>query len=132
MLGLIAIVFASLVIPKNPTQFEFFANWKLIVMAAVFLVLFVLLVRKIYTTEKQNQLDEILNLLEVEVEEKKIENEWSTKNTLIRMFTYPFCLFLILITIFLLIPEGQYGMALSSFSFVGFYLVTDLKMLFRK
>jgi hypothetical protein len=87
--------------------------------------------RKLYYFEKQNQLDHIFDILEIQVEEKEPEKEWSIKNILIRLFTYPFCLFLIGLNIFLIIPNGQYILAIASFIVIGFYLIADLKMIFR-
>ena len=103
-----------------------------ILIASVFLLIFITIFRKLYQSEKQNQLDEIFEFLDIEVEEKKLEKEWSLKNILIRLFTYPLCLFLIGLNIFLIIPNGQYILALGTFGFVGFYLFADLKMIFKK
>src|SRR5690606_29403269 len=87
---------------------------------------------KYYHFEKKQQLKEIFEILDIEVEEEKPEKEWSLKNILIRLFTYPFCFFLIAISFFLLIPEGNYILALMSFIIVGFYLVADFKMILKE
>ncbi|TXD67780.1 hypothetical protein ESV24_15120 [Aequorivita lipolytica] len=68
----------------------------------------------------------------MEIEEEKPEKEWFAKNILIRLFTYPFCLFLIGINIFLIIPNGQYLLAIGSLTMVSFYIIADLKMILRR
>lgn len=132
IIGLFIFGFLYFVFPKNPTEYDFILNWPIITFIFVFALIVVLLARKIYRFEKQNQLDEIFELLDIEVEKKKPENEWSFRRILIRLFTYPFCLFLIGLNIFLIIPNGQYILAAGSFMLVGFYLISDLKMIFRK
>ncbi|WP_300027997.1 hypothetical protein [uncultured Maribacter sp.] len=127
LIGIIYFVFTNF-----STDFDFLENWLAILIVSVFLLIFITVFRKIYQSEKQNQLDEIFEFLDIEVEEKKPEKEWSLKNILIRLFTYPFCLFLIGLNIFLIIPNGQYILALGTFGFVGFYLFADLKMIFKK
>ena len=132
LIGLFIFGFLYFVLPKNPTEFNFIGNWPIIVFIVLFASIFVLVARMIYRFEKRNQLDEIFELLDMEVEEKKLEKEWSTKNILIRLFTYPFCLFLIGLNIFLIIPNGGYILAVGIFGFVGFYLIADLKMILKK
>ena len=132
IIGLFIFGFLYFVFPKNPTEYDFISNWPIIAFIIVFASIFVLLARMIYRFEKQNQLEEIFEILDMEVEKKKPEKEWSFKRILIRLFTYPFCLFLIGLNIFLIIPNGQYILAAGSFIFVGFYLISDLKMIFRK
>lgn len=127
LIGILYFVFTNL-----STDFDFLENWLAILIASVFLLIFITIFRELYQSEKQNQLDEIFEFLDIEVEEKKLEKEWSLKNILIRLFTYPFCLFLIGLNIFLIIPNGQYILALGTFGFVGFYLFADLKMIFKK
>ncbi len=116
----------------NFGKFDLGKPWPVIIIFTVFIFLLSLFFRMIYRFEKKNQLDEIFELLDIEIEEKKRENEWSLKNILIRLFTYPFCLFLIWLNITLVIPDGNYKMAVGLFVFVGFYLVMDLKMIFKK
>ncbi len=113
-------------------DFDFLENWLPILIGSTFLLILILLFRKIYVFEKQNQLEGIYEILDIEIEKKQLEKEWSLKNILIRLFTYPFCLFLIGLNLFLIIPNGQYFLAIVSFGFVGFYLVTDLKIILRK
>lgn len=132
IIGLFSIGIIYFVFSNFSTDFEFLENWLPILIVSVFLLIFVTVFRKLYLFEKQNQLDEIFEILDIEVEEKKPEKEWSLKNILIRLFTYPFCLFLIGLNIFLIIPNGKYILALGTFGFVGFYLFADLKMIFKK
>ena len=126
LIGILYFVFTNL-----STDFDFLENWLAILIASVFLLIFITIFRKLYQSEKQNQLDEIFEFLDIEVEEKKLEKEWSLKNILIRLFTYPFCLFLIVLNIILIIPNGQYILALGTFGFVGFYLISDIKMILK-
>lgn len=132
LIGVFVVGFLYAIFPKNPLEFDFIGNWLIIMVISIFAIIFTLFWRMIYRFEKQNQLDEIFDLLDIEVEEKKPEKEWSLKRILIRVFTYPFCLFLILLNIFLVIPNGSYRMAIGIFGFVGFYLITDLIIIFRK
>ena len=81
---------------------------------------------------KKQQLNEIFEILDIEVEIEKVEPEWSLKNTLIRLFTYPFCFFLMWLTIFVVIPAGNYGLAIGIAIFVIPYLYIDLKLIMRK
>jgi hypothetical protein len=131
LIGIFAIGLIFLIFPKKPTEFDFVDNWLLITVAFVFLLILIFVARKLYYFEKQNQLDHIFDILEIQVEEKEPEKEWSIKNILIRLFTYPFCLFLIGLNIFLIIPNGQYILAIASFIVIGFYLIADLIMIFR-
>ncbi|WP_438425529.1 DUF443 family protein [Aquimarina macrocephali] len=132
LIGLFSIGILYFVLTNVSPDFDFLENWLPILIGSVFLLILITVFRKLYLFEKKNQLEEIYEILDIEIEKKQPEKEWSLKNILIRLFTYPFCLFLIGINIFLLIPKGQFIMALCSFGFVMFYLVTDLKMIFRK
>ena len=131
LIGIFIVGFLYTIFPKNPLEFDLFESWPIVAVISVFAIIFITVFRKLYQSEKQNQLDEIFEILDIEVEEKKPEKEWSLKNILIRLFTYPFCLFLIGLNIFLIIPNGQYILALGTFGFVGFYLFADLKMIFK-
>ncbi len=126
-IGILFFIFTNL-----SNDFDFLENWLTILIVWIFLLIFITVFRKLYQSEKQNQLDKIFEILDIEVGEKKPEKEWSLKNILIRLFTYPFCLFLIGLNIFLIIPKGQYILAFGTFGFVGFYLFADLKMIFKK
>ena len=132
IVGIFIVGILYFILTNLSPDFDFLENWLTILIVSVFLLIFITVFRKLYQSEKQNQLDEIFEILDIEVEEKKPEKEWSLKNILIRLFTYPFCLFLIGLNIFLIIPNGQYILALGTFGFVGFYLFADLKMIFKK
>lgn len=132
LIGLFTIGFLYFIISNYLADFDFFEDSRLILLVFIFPILLVVVSRRIYAFEKQNQLDKIFKILDIEVEEKEPEKEWSLENIFIRLFTYPFCLFLIAINIFVIIPEGYYFLALGTFGCVAFYLITDLKMIFRK
>ncbi len=118
--------------PRDLNSINWSGYWPILLATILFMGFFIFVTTKLYQFEKKQQLKEIFEILDIEIENEKIEKEWSWKNILIRMFTYPFCIFLIGLNIFLIIPEGNFGLALGSFGFVGFYLFTDLKMIFRK
>ncbi|CAM3525574.1 hypothetical protein [Aequorivita lipolytica] len=124
--------FLYLIFPENPFEFDVIDNWPITTFIIVMVITVVFISRMVYRFEKKNQLEQIFKLLDIEVEEKKIENEWSWKNILIRLFTYPFCIFLIGVNIFSIIPNGQYFLALGTFLVVGYYLIADIKMIVRK
>ena len=130
-IGIIAFLLFSAISPKKLSDFDLIENWPIIVFITVFVSIIVLVARMVYRFEKNNQLEQMLELLDVEVEQKKPEKEWSLKNILIRLFTYPFCLFLIGLNIILIIPNGNYILALVSLGFVGFYLFVDIKMILK-
>jgi|SRR5690606_6024660 len=130
-IGIIAFLLLSAISPKKLSDFDLIENWPIIVFITVFVSIIVLVARMVYRFEKNNQLEQMLELLDVEVELKKPEKEWSLKNILIRLFTYPFCLFLIGLNIILIIPNGNYILALVSLGFVGFYLFVDIKMILK-
>lgn len=96
----------------------------------IFGILFFILYRS-YKFEKQVQLDQIFEILEIETEQKPVEKEWSLKNILIRLFLYPFCLFLIFLGVFVAIPERYYHLTIICFAIAGFYFYLDIKMIMR-
>ena len=127
LLPLAILVFAQLI-----NDFDFIANWKFITLFGIILSLLILFTRKIYNYEKQNQLEKIYDLLDIETEEKLKEKEWSLKKMITRIFMYPFCIGLILLAIFLLFPNGEIIKAIASIAIAGAYLFTDIKILTRK
>lgn len=126
-----AIGFLYVIIPELADS-NLSRNYPITALIAVFVLIVILALRMVYRLEKSIQLQEIMEILGVEVKDKQPKKEWSLKNTLFRLFTYPFCLFLIGLNIFLLLPKGEYLVALGSFGFVGFYLYMDIKMLLKK
>tara|TARA_R110000772_G_scaffold259749_1_gene377453 strand:- start:589 stop:933 length:345 start_codon:yes stop_codon:yes gene_type:complete len=99
----------------------------------VFSFLIVWVARKVYRYETQNQLEQIFEILDIEVEEKKPEREWSLKNVLIRLFTYPFSLFIVFISVWLLYENGIRNILQSviGIGVCGMYLYADIKMIMR-
>ena len=114
---------------KNVAWTDF---WPLAVTVILFLAIVILVTSRFYLFEKKQQLNEIFEILDIEVEIEKVEKEWTLKNTLIRLFTYPFCAFLIWLSIFVVIPAGNYGLAIGTAIFVIPYLYIDLKLIMRK
>ncbi|KAF2081332.1 hypothetical protein [Flavobacterium sharifuzzamanii] len=70
-------------------------------------------------------------ILDLETEEK-LENEWSSGKILTRLFTYPFCLALIFLSIFGMIPDGKFFIAIPILAIVSVYLYSDLMMIFKQ
>lgn len=118
--------------PQDFTNVTWKDFWPLPITVILFLAIFILFTIRFYRFEKKQQLDEIFEILDIELESEKVEKEWSLKNTLIRLFTYPFCAFLIWLNIFLVIPTGNYGLAIGTAIFVIPYLYIDLKLIMRK
>ncbi|MGZ0017503.1 hypothetical protein [Yeosuana sp. AK3] len=127
LLPLAILVFAQII-----NDFDFVANWKFIALFGIIISLLILFTRKIYNYEKQNQLELIYELLDIEAEEKTIEKEWSYKKIITRIFMYPFCIGLILLAIFLLFPSGDVILGIGSLGIAGTYLFTDIKILIGK
>ena len=118
--------------PQDFSDVAWINFWPLAVTVILFLAIFILLTNQFYRFEKQQQLNEIFELLTIEVEGEKVEKEGSIKNILIRLFTYPFCAFLIWLNIFLIIPTEKYGLVIGTAIFVIPYLYLDLKLILGK
>ncbi|MDE3744140.1 hypothetical protein [Maribacter polysaccharolyticus] len=97
----------------------------------IFLGIFLLIGFKVYRMEKQIQLEQIYEILDIETD-KKIEKEWSWTKILTRLIMYPLSIFLIIVNILFVIPKGQFILTIVSLGLVGIYLYTDLKILMRK
>ena len=123
--------FSSLFISTIVGDFEIKKFLLLTIILLIFIVFYTIITMRIYKFEKKEQLKEIYEVLEIETEDEKIENEWSKRKILIRLFAYPFCLSLIILNIFLIIPEGKIFLAIGSLSIVITYLYADLKMIFK-
>lgn len=134
--------------PLLSTAFSDFYLKKFLICIIIFLILnfaCYLLSLKIYSYEKKDQLKDFYQLLKNknltkkggskilkrETEEAPIK-EWSTSKILTRLFTYPFCLALILFAIFGMIPDGEIILAIPMLLIVGVYLYSDLKMIFKQ
>ena len=132
-IGIIVIGLLWLIFPKDLSEFDLMENWQMATFLAVFAFLIVWIARKVYKNEKNNQLEQIYEVLDVEVDKKIPEREWSLKNILIRLFTYPFSLFIVFISIWFLF---EYGIRIILQSIIGIgvcgiYLYTDIKMIMR-
>lgn len=131
LIGIASLWFLYLIFPNNPTEFNPIDNWQWITIIAVFVFLVAWVSRKIYKMERKNQLEEIYEILEIEIEKKAPENEWSLKNILIRLFTYPFAIFVITICVWSLFANGIKSIFLTLFGIgiCGMYLYSDIKMI---
>ncbi len=133
IIGFIIIGLIWLIFPKNLSDFDIFEKWQMATFLLVFSFLVVWVARKVYRFEKQNQLEQIFEILDIEVEEKEPEREWSLKNVLIRLFTYPFSLFIVFISVWLLFENGIRNILQSviGIGVCGMYLYADIKMIMR-
>ena len=133
IIGFIIIGLIWLIFPKDLSEFDIFEKWQMATFLLVFSFLIVWVARKVYRFEKQNQLEQIFEILDIEVEEKEPEREWSLKNVLIRLFTYPFSLFIVFISVWLLFENGIRNILQSviGIGVCGMYLYADIKMIMR-
>ena len=133
LIGIASLWFLYLIFPNNPTEFNPIDKWQWITIIAVFVFLVVWVSRKIYKMERKNQLEEIYEILDIEIEEKTPENEWSLKNILIRLFTYPFAIFVIAICVWSLFSNGIKSIFLTLFGIgiCGMYLYSDVRMIIK-
>lgn len=131
LIGIAFLGFLYLIFPKNPTEFNPIDNWRIITVIGVFVFFFVWVARKIYNFEKNNQLKQIYEILDIEIEEKVAEKEWSLKNILIRLFTYPFSIFIISMSVWGLFENGIKHLFFTIFGIgiCGMYLYSDIKMI---
>ena len=113
-------------------DFDLSNHWIQILGWVIFLGIFLLIGFKIYRMEKKIQLVQIYEILDIEVENEKLEKEWSWKKILIRLITYPLSFFLIATCFLAAIPQGKYLLALGILTIVGFYLYSDLKIILEK
>jgi hypothetical protein len=131
IIGIASLWFLYLIFPNNLTEFNPIENWQSITIVAVFVFLVVWIARKIYRMERKNQLDQIYEILDIEVEQKVPANEWSLKNILIRLFTYPFAIFVITVCVWSLFSNGikSIAQALFGIGICGMYLYSDFKII---
>jgi hypothetical protein len=131
IIGIASLWFLYLIFPNNPTEFNPIDSWQWTLIVAVFVFLVIWVARKIYRMERKNQLEQIYEILDIEVEKKAPENEWSLKNILVRMFTYPFAIFVITICVWSLFANGIKSIFLTLFGIgiCGMYLYSDIKMI---
>lgn len=107
-------------------------HWQQIIGWIIFMGIFLLISFKIYKMEKQIQLDQIYEILEMELENKKTVKEWGLKSTVVRIITYSLSILLMVICFAFIIPSGDYWSAFGIFLISGVYLFTDLKILLKK
>lgn len=96
-----------------------------------------------YGWNKRNLKTFLINLSETiqgipkepKIEEVTVKNEWSLKMILIRLFAYPFCLFLIFLGFYMIFNPLTIRTFISGFGAIivaTIYLYTDLKILISK
>jgi hypothetical protein len=90
-----------------------------------------IVMRKIYRTEKMHQLEDLFLALGHEYPKTR-EHEWSIGKILLRLFTYPFCIFLVALSLIEAIPNGEYVYGILALVFSLTYLITDLAMMVKK
>jgi hypothetical protein len=132
VIGIMLIGFLYLIFPKNLSDFDLIDHLPFAIFIIIFASLIVLVTRMVYRFEKQNQLEQIFEILDIEVEEKKPEKEWTFKRIITRLLLYPFCIGLLLFAIFYLFPNGKVFMGIGSLVFAGMYLYSDIKILIGK
>ncbi|MFC4218800.1 hypothetical protein [Flagellimonas marina] len=113
-------------------DFDLSQNWPKILFGFIFLGTLVIIGFRIYKMEKEIQLEEIYDLLDMEIENSSTEKEWGWKKILLRSITYPLSFFLIAVSIFFVLKQGNYFTAIATLTIVGFYLYSDLKIIFKK
>ena len=92
--------------------------------------------KKIYSNEKKYLINELKVIVGLETQENidKIEdrkNEWTFKMTLFRIFAYPFSIFVLLMSMFYMLPNGDLK-GIVGILFAGAYLYTVIKILWNK
>lgn len=120
--------------PILSTSFTDFEFVRFFVGISIFLILTFacyLVSNEIYKYEKKEQLKEFYKTLGDKTKEET-EKEWTRDKILTRLFTYPFCFALILVNIFLLLPEGEFFITIPTLGIVGVYLYSDLKIIFKQ
>ncbi len=131
-IGILLIGFLYLIFPKNLADFDLLNHLAFVILITIFASLIFLVARMVYRFEKQNQLEQIFEILDIEVEEKKPEKEWTFKKIITRLLIYPFCIGLIIFAMFYLFPNGKVIMGFASLAFAGMYLYADIKILTGK
>ncbi len=127
LLGLI-----SFFLTRNWSDFNLQEYLMPLVIGLIFITIFLLIINNIYRFEKKQQLKEIFEILDIELDATEPEREWTLTKIITRVFMYPICIFLIIVNIFILIPQGEIIPMIGSLGIVGTYLYTDLKILLKK
>lgn len=131
LIVILFLVFFYVIIPEDLSDFNF--NLRLFTVLVTVIFLIICLARVVYKNEKNNQLKEIFEILDIEVEGKDAEKEWSLKNIFIRILTYPFSFFVIAISVWSFFNDGIEGIIRSFFAIgiCSIYLYSDIKMILR-
>lgn len=130
-----AIIFLSFIfflLPKSIDELKYGTTWILVSLILFFMCFLIWFARKVYNYEKKIQLEQIFEILDIEVDEKKPIKEWSVKNVIMRILLYPICIGLILLAFFLLFPNGDVILGMGSLGIAGAYLFADIKILIEK
>lgn len=82
-----------------------------------------------------SNLSDVLNNKPAVAKSEKVIKEWSIKNTLFRLLTYPLCFFLIALSIYMIVISASfksmiYGLIIMSIAIT--YLYTDIKVLITR
>jgi hypothetical protein len=80
-------------------------------------------------------LTDVLNNKPAEIKIEKVTNEWSVKRIVIRLFAYPFCIFLILFGVYMVLQPltiRSIIAGLGAMMIAIIYLYSDLKILTTK
>ena len=139
ILALIILTFSSILIFIPIIEYiEFFCLRETIILVVYFVFIYSLYwaLKRVYLNEKKYLLNELRVIVGQETQksiEKKEEkkNEWSFKMTAFRIFAYPFSIFVIIFSIFYMLPNGNLKGLLGP-PIVGMYLYSDLKILRNK
>lgn len=130
LIGILLIIIIRWVYLSGFRITDIIQNWKSFVLLSTFCFLMIILFRKYYQLEKEDQIEKICEILIIE---KKQEKEWSLKSILTRLFTYPFSIFVISVCVWSLIENGlsQILILLQALAICGVYLYVDLKLIIR-
>lgn len=123
----IFIIFLGALLFLNGFDFRDMVHW--LVTGFILLIFFLLRLILNYGTNtcKEEQLNAIYEILEIEKDEEK-EREWSVGNIFIRAIMYPLCALLMAICIMLLLSE-VYLQPIVVFLIVGAYLWSDITLI---
>ncbi len=67
-----------------------------------------------------------------ETKNEKVENEWGLKRIIIRLLAYPFCIFLIVMGVYMILKPLTFRTIIAGFGIIAaasVYLYSDIKIL---
>lgn len=128
--GLISF-FLILFISKGFSIYQQDSFWIITLVEIIFLLLFILVTTKIYTLQRNQQLQDIYDLLNIEFIESPVK-ETSLGSMLLRCISYPLALVTLYTSIFYFFPNQQYLYATFGTVIVSAYLIIDIMLLFKK